>query len=293
MGTDGGHAPADPPNRRVGTECAYHPRNTAPGPGPIRQFRGAVPWWTAALRSCPRGRSYQSRPDANAQTLSNSIRTGSSGAVLAAADPTAVRANKLDLLERLADALAHEIKNPLHSMVINLEVLKRRLSRASGEGSDVLRYATVLGEELDRVHRRIELLLRLSRPERGGTDDTTLNELVEEVMELVNVEARQRDARVEYERGANMARVRLGRQQARQVILNLVLDALDGLEAGDTLQVAVRVQEGRAELVVVGAGPSDAGERLAVAAALAEAAGGRVDVDGPTRTLTLPAHRGE
>src|ERR1700741_2799475 len=34
--------------------------------------------------------------------------------------PPALRANKLDLLERLADDLAHEIKNPLHSMVINL-----------------------------------------------------------------------------------------------------------------------------------------------------------------------------
>jgi CheY-like chemotaxis protein len=78
------------------------------------------------------------------------------------AEPVSLRANKLDLLERLADDLAHEIKNPLHSMVINLEVLKRRLNRVkNGEVDDVLRYAGVLGEELDRVHRRIELLLRL------------------------------------------------------------------------------------------------------------------------------------
>jgi signal transduction histidine kinase len=268
------------------------PRNTAPeGADPAVPRRR--PWWTAALRPCLAAARALSRPDANAPTLSDSIRTGSPAAALAAADPTAVRANKLDLLERLADALAHEIKNPLHSMVINLEVLKRRLSRANGEGSDLLRYATVLGEELDRVHRRIELLLRLSRPERGGTDDTTLDELVDEVMELVNVEARQRDARVEYERGTHMARVRLGRQQARQIILNLVLDALDGVAAGDTLRVAVRVEGGHAELVVVGGPSSDGGERLAVAAALAEAAGGRLDVDGATRTLALPAHRGE
>ena len=171
--------------------------------------------------------------------MSDSIRSDLPGA-LAVADPVAVRANKLDLLERLADALAHEIKNPLHSMVINLEVLKRRLMRAPTEGADVLRYANVLGEELDRVNHRIELLLRLSRPDRGGTDDTTLNELLDEVMELVSLEARHREAHVGYERGERMARIHLGRQYARQIILNLVLDALDGLAGGETLRIGLR-----------------------------------------------------
>ena len=55
----------------------------------------------------------------------------------------ALRANKLDLLERLADDLAHEIKNPLHSMVINLEVLKRRVARADSP-DEVQRYIVVL-----------------------------------------------------------------------------------------------------------------------------------------------------
>ena len=221
--------------------------------------------------------------------MSESIRSDLPGAALAVADPVAVRANKLDLLERLADALAHEIKNPLHSMVINLEVLKRRLSRVA-EGADVMRYATVLGDELDRVNRRIELLLRLSRPDRGGSDDTTLDELVEEVMELVSLEARHREATVDYRPGAQMARVHVSRQHGRQIILNLVLDALDGLGGGDTLQVEIHAGRDRVMLTVTGGSSSDGGERLAVAAALAEAVGGRVDVEGGTRTLALPAH---
>jgi signal transduction histidine kinase len=163
--------------------------------------------------------------------LNDAIRTHANGTAVAA-DPLQVRANKLELLERLADALAHEIKNPLHSMVINLEVLKRRLARTPDEGGDVLRYATVLGEELERVSQRIELLLRLSRPERGEPEETTLTELLDEVMELVNLEARHREARVEYQRGAQMVRVRLGRQAARQIILNLVLDALHRCAGG-------------------------------------------------------------
>ncbi|HEU0299142.1 MAG TPA: hypothetical protein VFR37_06790, partial [Longimicrobium sp.] len=105
----------------------------------------------------------------------------------------------------------------------------------------------------------------------------------------VSLEARHREAHVEYERGAQMVRVRLGRQAARQIILNLVLDALDGLSGGQTLHIAIRAEEGRAVLTVSGAPSADGGERLAVAAALAEAVGGRVDVDGGERTLALPA----
>lgn len=215
------------------------------------------------------------------------IRTQTSGLVVA--DPLAVRANKLELLERLADALAHEIKNPLHSMVINLEVLKRRLSRLEG-GEEVQRYAGVLGEELDRVSRRIDLLLRLSRPDRGS-EETTLTELVEEVMELVQLEARHREARVEYHTSGTMSRVTVGRQPARQIILNLVLDALDALPAGQTLHVSVRGETGQSVLLIQGAPPETAGERTSVAAALAESVGGRVEVEAGERTFTLPGGR--
>jgi signal transduction histidine kinase len=272
----------------MGTNRAY----LTPECGPARAQTGS------SANAVPRGRRPSGHapppgpepPRRNRTTLSNSIRSDLPGAALAVADPDAVRANKLDLLERLADALAHEIKNPLHSMVINLEVLKRRLARAPAEGNDVMRYATVLGEELDRVSRRIELLLRLSRPDRAGADDTTLNELVEEVMELVSLEARHREARVEYDPARQMARVHVGRQHARQIILNLVLDVLDGLAGGDTLHVDIQSGPDRAVLTVSGGASSEGGERLAVAAALAEAVGGRVDVHGTTRTLSLPAH---
>jgi signal transduction histidine kinase len=201
------------------------------------------------------------------------------------ADALLIRANKLDLLERLADDLAHEIKNPLHSMVINLEVLKRRLARA-GEPDEVLRYIGVLGGELERVNRRIELLLRLSRPGRGP-EATTLNELTEELMELVQLEARRRQVTVEYDPGNRISRVKVARAATRQVILNLVLEVLSALNEGGTLLLGLSEQEGRAQLTVSGPGVAfpdpaavvsgDEATRYAVARALAEAVGGTVE----------------
>ncbi|HET6764067.1 MAG TPA: histidine kinase dimerization/phospho-acceptor domain-containing protein [Longimicrobiaceae bacterium] len=218
------------------------------------------------------------------------------------ADALLIRANKLELLERLADDLAHEIKNPLHSMVINLEVLKRRLARA-GEPDDVLRYIGVLGGELERVNRRIELLLRLSRPSRGA-EATTLNELVDELMELLQLEARHRRATVEYDPGNRITRVRTARATTRQVILNLVLEVLDGMEEGGTLRLSLAESDGHARLTVGAPGVAladpavgeDPASRYAVARALAEAVGGSVealDDDGTAggAIFSLPSDR--
>lgn len=211
--------------------------------------------------------------------------------------PLALRANKLDLLERLADDLAHEIKNPLHSMVINLEVLKRRVARADA-ADEVLRYIGVLAGELERVNRRIELLLRLSRPGRGP-ESTTLNELVEELMELIQLEARHADATVDYQPEGPPARVFVAREPTRQAILNLVLEVIDHMERGGTLRIAIREREGRARLAVAdsaSAVPAIQADletaRMAAAASLAAGIDGRVEVDDadgvPRLVLSLP-----
>ncbi len=212
-------------------------------------------------------------------------------------EPLALRANKLDLLERLADDLAHEIKNPLHSMVINLEVLKRRVARADSP-EEVQRYIGVLAGELERVNRRIELLLRLSRPGRGP-ESTTLNELTEELMELIQLEARHADAQVEYLPEGAPARIFVPREPTRQAILNLVLEVIDHMQRGGTLRVLITERDGRARLAVadsataVPAIQADPGApRVAAAVALAAAVDGRVEVDEsgavPLLVLSLP-----
>jgi signal transduction histidine kinase len=217
-----------------------------------------------------------------------------------APDGLALRANKLDLLERLADDLAHEIKNPLHSMVINLEVLKRRVARADS-ADDVQRYIGVLAGELERVNRRIELLLRLSRPGRGA-ESTTLNELAEEVLELIQLEARHCDIQVEYHPEGGMVRIHVPREPSRQVILNLVLEVIDRMERGGTLRIHVDERDGETRLAVADSGTAVAGlgagdlpPRLEAARALADGVGGRVEAGEaagvPALVFALPVAR--
>lgn len=208
-----------------------------------------------------------------------------------------LRANKLELLERTADNLAHEIKNPLHSMVINLEVLKRRIVRTESAGTDeMLHYIGVLTSELERVSYRIDLLLHMIRPARA-TDAVPLTEVLDDLRELLEVEGARRGIRIELAQEGS-ARIPVARETARQLILNLAFIALDELQAGAGLRIGIDRSPDTLALVlsalpyeasglipdlqhaVANSTPPGGAARLTVARALAEELGGRLELGG-------------
>ncbi|HEX6063419.1 MAG TPA: histidine kinase dimerization/phospho-acceptor domain-containing protein, partial [Longimicrobiales bacterium] len=84
------------------------------------------------------------------------------------------RANRYDVVSRLADDLAHEIRNPLNAMVVNLEVLRRRI--ALGAEDKALELTRVIDEEIARLSKLVDQLVHLMRPPRADTNPNSLDE---------------------------------------------------------------------------------------------------------------------
>lgn len=178
------------------------------------------------------------------------------------ADSQALRANKLALVERLADDLAHEIKNPLHSMVINLEVLRRRVSRWSGaDATELMRYVGILSGELDRVSQRVDLLLRVVRTDRGG-EPVSLAETIEDLLEVVELERERHRISIELRPPEQITRARIPRETARQLVINLLLIAIDEAGPGGTVSISSGQGDGAEELRLLAA-PAGEGDRSA------------------------------
>ena len=78
----------------------------------------------------------------------------------------------LGALQRLAGRVAHEIKNPLNAVAVNLEVVRARCARGGVEPSAVRPFAETAAGELDRVARLVDALLALTRP--AGRDLATV-----------------------------------------------------------------------------------------------------------------------
>lgn len=143
------------------------------------------------------------------------------------APATDVRGDRFALVSRLADDIGHEVKNPLHAMVINLELLKRRVR--SGQEEDALKRIRVVEQEIVRVHELVEALIEFLRPPRDDSDRAELDVALDDLMPLLRVQAHLARVELEYEPAGDGAVVGLPRDALRHVVLGIATRALDGI----------------------------------------------------------------
>jgi signal transduction histidine kinase len=161
--------------------------------------------------------------------------------------------NRLELVARWADDLAHEIKNPFHSMVINLELVKRR----AGDPDGLVGRAEVVESELHRVHALIDSVLKLVRPwpdSRTADPDSVMDALAPAI------QARARLRRLEYAHERGGAPLAMPPGDLAQVVLNLVDNAMDALGEGGRLLIRTGADGSDVRIEVVDDGPGMAVE---------------------------------
>jgi two-component system NtrC family sensor kinase len=164
-----------------------------------------------------------------------------------------VRSERLAGVGFLAAGVAHEINNPLASIAFCSEALETRLSRWLDAADDadakvVRNYLRMIQEEAFRCKRITEKLLDFSRCADIQRQRADLAGLVQEVVEMVRHMGKYRAKNILFQpREAVLAHV--DPQEIKQVVLNLVVNALDSMEPGGTLKIDLRYAEGMAEMV--------------------------------------------
>ena len=163
-----------------------------------------------------------------------------------------VRSERLAGVGFLAAGVAHEINNPLASIAFCSEALESRLSRllADGDSADskvAANYLRMIQEEAFRCKRITEKLLDFSRCGEIQRQRTDLVGLIQGVVEMVRHMGKYRGKHVAFApREAVLAHA--DEQEIKQVVLNLVVNALDCMESGGTLRIDLRHAEGMAEM---------------------------------------------
>ncbi|MDR3620357.1 MAG: ATP-binding protein [Paludisphaera borealis] len=164
-----------------------------------------------------------------------------------------VRSERLAGVGFLAAGVAHEINNPLASIAFCSEALENRLE-ALTQGSDdpdhraVSKYLKMIQEEAFRCKNITEKLLDFARCNDIKRERTDLPSLVQGVVDMIRHIGKYRGKTIVFQpKEAIVAHV--DGQEIKQVILNLVVNALESMDAGGVLRIDARYDHGMAEVI--------------------------------------------
>ena len=152
----------------------------------------------------------------------------------------AADAEALSAMGPLALGLAHEVRNPLNAAVLQQHLLARGVDRLSDEKARATMRSrvTIIEGEIARLERLLTEFLELARPRGIRHEPVDVSRLVEEVLEF-QAEALN-DHHVELKAGITPGRVATGDpEKLRQVVINLIVNALDAMPESGTLTVKV------------------------------------------------------
>jgi signal transduction histidine kinase len=180
-------------------------------------------------------------------------------------DPAqAAVAEKRDLLERLLARLAHEIRNPLSSLDIHVQLLEEDLSTLVPATREQLNpRLEIIRGELHRLERIVEHFLRLAGPSELDLEPVEMVKIVNHVCELLRPEAAAREIDVVADVEASLPPVRADPVRLTQALMNLVINGMQAVEKKGRIEVSAGLVDGAILLRVRDNGPGIPPEKLA------------------------------
>jgi PAS domain S-box-containing protein len=149
------------------------------------------------------------------------------------------QAEKMNALGRLAASVAHEVRNPLGAVTIQLQLLVEDVEEVAPElRGSLLRRLSVANAEIKRLDGIVGNFLRFSRGPQLELADLSVNDVVRRVFELVTPEAREYGVRLELDLAKDLPAIEGDENQLGQAILNLTVNAFHAVDGGGTVRAS-------------------------------------------------------
>ena len=235
--------------------------------------------------------------------------------------------DRLAVLGQMAAGLAHEIRNPLGAIKGAAQLLAEPGPEAKEMDPNAQEFIGIILEEVERLDRVVGSVLDLARTNEGVVVPTDVNAVLRRTLQVLSTERSSRDLTVDVQLEPSLPRVVMDPEQLRQVVMNLYRNAAQAMLGRGKITIKTRVRPGAGpalpglgaqndsfvEIIVTDTGPGisqkvlknlflpffttkdkGTGLGLAISQGIAQAAGGRIEVQsyegkGTTFAVILPA----
>ncbi len=148
------------------------------------------------------------------------------------------RYESLASLTTLAAGVAHEIKNPLGSIGIHMQLIEKRLAQLQ-DVDELQRYASVVNEEVERLNKIVVDFLFAVRPMDIHPVDTDLGEVMGEMLGFVQYELEQGRISLHQCIPNDLPLLQLDERYIKQAVLNIIKNAIAAMPNGGELRVRI------------------------------------------------------
>ena len=182
------------------------------------------------------------------------------GALLTMRDMESVRkiegeievSRRMANIGKLTSGVAHEVKNPINSIVVHLEILRNKLDEPD---ADTQRHLDVISTEIQRLDRVVQTLVDFTRPVDLQLAETDLRTLVEQVAFVAKPDCERQGVHLETEISSEPLPAKVDIDLMKQALLNIVINGAQAMENGGTLTLRALRSNGEAQLEVQDTGP--------------------------------------
>ncbi|HCC36402.1 MAG TPA: PAS domain-containing sensor histidine kinase [Treponema sp.] len=179
------------------------------------------------------------------------------------------RVENLASLTTMAAGVAHEIKNPLGSISIHLQLLQKAIDKKhdtpeqeKAVKAQLDKYLSVLNEEVDRLNHIVVDFLFAVRPISLELREGNINTLIEELTSFVRVELEQSRIECALELDENISPVLMDERYLKQALLNLIKNAQAAMPGGGQLTIKTQAAENEVKISVIDDGLGISAENI-------------------------------
>lgn len=152
-------------------------------------------------------------------------------------------AEKLAAVHILSAGVAHELRNPLSAMDLNLHLLEEELKESGTLPEPGARYLSVVNAECRRLSGILDNFMKFARPGSVGLHEVDVKALIDHIMTLMRFEAEERGIRLEQVMDEQLLPVLGDATQISQVLVNIIVNAFHAMPNGGHCQISAVPRE--------------------------------------------------
>ena len=156
------------------------------------------------------------------------------------AEERLILTERLSSLGELTAGVAHELRNPLAGIKINTQMLSRKEDLPETER----RLLASTLEGIEKIQKIVDDMLHFAKPKASHFKQEEINEVVEKSLTILQAKLKKANILSTFDPGQGLPTARMDIHQIQQVLINLMINAIQAMEKGGTLAIRTFLKNG-------------------------------------------------